>query len=105
MPSIGSHRGRLLTWINRNGPHRRGQAVLPAAAAAPARSGGADPGLVRSGDGNLLSLLPAEAYRRDVCHLGYSRRSILIVNEPGLLRDILVDPSLGQGHQPDDLTG
>jgi cytochrome P450 len=49
--------------------------------------------VVWSGDGNLLSLLPAEAYRRDVCHLGYSRRSILIVNEPGLLRDILVDPS------------
>ena len=57
---------------------------------------GASPALARvvwSGDGNLLSLLPAEAYRRAVCHLGDPRRSILIVNEPELLRDILLDPS------------
>lgn len=46
-----------------------------------------------SGDGNLLSLLPADAYRMDVGHLGYSRRSILIVNEPELLRNILTDPT------------
>ncbi len=49
--------------------------------------------VVWNGDGNLLSLLPADAYRMDVGHLGYSRRSILIVNEPDLLRGILADPS------------
>lgn len=49
--------------------------------------------VVWSGDGNLLSLLPADAYRMDVGHLGYSRRSILIVNHPELLREILTDPT------------
>jgi cytochrome P450 len=49
--------------------------------------------VVWSGDGNLLSLLPADAYRMDVGHLGYSRRSILIVNQPELLREILTDPT------------
>jgi len=45
-----------------------------------------------SGDGNLLSLLPAAAYRMKVGHLGYSRRSILIVNDPDLTREIMTDP-------------
>lgn len=46
-----------------------------------------------SGDGNLLSLLPAAAYRMKVGHLGYSRRSILIVNDPELTREIMTDPA------------
>lgn len=44
------------------------------------------------GDGDLLSLLPAKAYRVPIGHLGYSRRSILIVNEPDLVRAVLTDP-------------
>lgn len=43
------------------------------------------------GDGDLLSLLPAASYRMPVGHLGYSRRQILIVNEPSLVRSILTD--------------
>ncbi len=43
------------------------------------------------GDGDLLALLPAAAYRMKVGHLGYSRRSILMVNEPELVRAILDD--------------
>jgi cytochrome P450 len=53
-------------------------------------------GLVRTafgGEGNLLSLLPAAAYRMTVGPLGWSRRMILIVNAPELLRGILTDPS------------
>ena len=34
------------------------------------------------GDGDLLSLLPTAAYRVPVGPLGYSRRQILIVNQP-----------------------
>jgi cytochrome P450 len=49
--------------------------------------------VVAQGDGDLLSLLPAKAYRVKTGWLGYSRRSILIVNEPELLRDILTDPA------------
>lgn len=45
------------------------------------------------GDGDLLSLLPQEAYHVDAGPLGYSRRSILIVNHPDLTRAILADPS------------
>ncbi|MBX9884864.1 MAG: cytochrome P450 [Novosphingobium sp.] len=44
------------------------------------------------GDGDLLSLLPASAYRCDVGPLGYSRRSILIVNRPDEVRRVLADP-------------
>lgn len=44
------------------------------------------------GDGDLLSLLPAKAYRVDAGWLGYSRRSILIVNEPEMLREVMTDP-------------
>ena len=34
------------------------------------------------GGGDLMSLLPAKAYRVETGWLGYSRRSILIVNAP-----------------------
>ncbi len=44
------------------------------------------------GDGDLLSLLPASAYRTDIGPLGYSRRSILLVNQPDQVRRVLSDP-------------
>ncbi len=43
------------------------------------------------GDGDLLSLLPVDAYRMHVGHLGFSRRSILIVNTPDIVRSIMAD--------------
>lgn len=43
------------------------------------------------GDGNLLELLPAAAYRFDVGNLGYSRRSTVLFNRPDLIREILKD--------------
>ncbi|MCH1492282.1 MAG: cytochrome P450, partial [Luminiphilus sp.] len=43
------------------------------------------------GDGNLLELLPAAAYRFDYGNLGYSRRSTVLFNQPDLVRDILRD--------------
>ena len=46
-----------------------------------------------SGDGNLLGLVPEEAYRKPAGYLGYSRRSILIVNDPDLTRRIMTDPT------------
>ena len=49
--------------------------------------------LILQGDGDLLSLLPADAYRMPVGPLGYSRRQILIVNDPQLFRKILTDPT------------
>jgi cytochrome P450 len=48
--------------------------------------------LIMQGDGDLLSLLPADAYRMPIGHLGYSRRQILIVNDPQLFKPILLDP-------------
>jgi cytochrome P450 len=45
------------------------------------------------GDGDLLSLLPAEAYRIKIGPLGYSRRSIVVVNEPAMVREVLSDPN------------
>ena len=54
------------------------------------------PSLVRAmlrGDGDLLSLLPAEAYRMKIGPLGYSRRSIVVVNEPAMVREVLSDPA------------
>lgn len=53
-------------------------------------------GLLRTlwrGDGDLLSLMPATAYRVPIGPLGYSRRSILILNDPDLYRGILTDPT------------
>jgi cytochrome P450 len=44
------------------------------------------------GDGNLLELLPAAAYRFDVGNLGYSRRGTVLFNRPDLVREILRDP-------------
>ncbi len=45
------------------------------------------------GGGDLLSLLPAAAYRMDVGKLGYSRRTILLINQPDICRSILTDPT------------
>lgn len=60
------------------------------------RSLSALPALLRAAirrDGNLIALLPAEVYRKPICWIGYSRRGILIVNEPELLRGIMTDPA------------
>ncbi len=43
-------------------------------------------------EGDLLTLLPANAYRVEAGWLGWSRRSILIVNEPATVRHLLADP-------------
>jgi len=48
--------------------------------------------LALQGDGDLLSLLPAGAFRQKIGWLGWSRRSILIVNEPAQVRRVLADP-------------
>jgi len=51
-------------------------------------------GLLRAmlqGDGDLLGLMPAAAYSSPIGPLGYSRRSIVIVNDPKLVRQVLVD--------------
>lgn len=53
------------------------------------------PALLRvlyNGDGNLLDLLPAAAYRFPVGNLGYSRRSTVLFNSPDLVRHIMRDP-------------
>lgn len=92
-------------------PHLEGASLCPAAgeSTAPARPTSApdyEPprprplgplsALLRAawrGDGDLLSLLPKEAYDVDVSPLGYSRRSILIVNAPELTRTVLTNPT------------
>jgi cytochrome P450 len=43
------------------------------------------------GEGNLLALLPASAYRVACGPLGYSRRSIILFNDPAVIREILDD--------------
>lgn len=43
------------------------------------------------GEGNLLDLLPASAYRMDIGTLGWSRRSTIIVNRPDLVRHVLIE--------------
>ncbi len=43
-------------------------------------------------DPDLLSLLPDHAYRVPRGYLGYSRRSIHVVNDPALTRPVLDDP-------------
>ncbi len=48
--------------------------------------------VIRQGDGDLLSLVPRDAYRKPLTHLGYSRRSILLINDPVMARDVLSDP-------------
>jgi cytochrome P450 len=47
--------------------------------------------VLRQGDGDLLSLLPNTAYRDPIGPLGYSRRSIVIANDPSLIREVLND--------------
>ena len=52
-------------------------------------------GLLRAGlrgDGNLLGLLPAAAYRMEIGPLGWSRRQTVVVNRPDLVRHVLIDP-------------
>ncbi len=48
--------------------------------------------VMRQGDGDLLSLVPIDAYTQPYTYLGYSRRSILLVNDPEIARNILTDP-------------
>ncbi len=48
--------------------------------------------VIRQGDGDLLSLVPVDAYTKPCTWLGYSRRSILLVNDLDLVRDIVTDP-------------
>ncbi|MEM0906350.1 MAG: cytochrome P450 [Pseudomonadota bacterium] len=43
------------------------------------------------GDGDLLSLLPAQAYVMKAGELGYSRRSIKLVNDAELVRQVMLD--------------
>jgi len=45
-----------------------------------------------SGDSNLIGLLPREAYKMKIGNLGYSRRSIVIINDADEVRNILTDP-------------
>ena len=49
--------------------------------------------VLRQGDGDLLSLLPVTAYSDPIGPLGYSRRSIVVVNDPALIRQVLSDDS------------
>lgn len=48
--------------------------------------------VIRQGDGDLLSLVPTAAYTEPCTWLGYSRRSILLVNDLELVRNVLTDP-------------
>ncbi|MDJ0908186.1 MAG: cytochrome P450 [Woeseiaceae bacterium] len=48
--------------------------------------------VIKQGDGDLLSLVPIDAYRKPYTYLGYSRRSILLINDPDIARDVLTDP-------------
>ncbi|MFD0917837.1 cytochrome P450 [Pseudahrensia aquimaris] len=52
--------------------------------------------LLRAGitrDSNLLGLLPKQAYSMKIGNLGYSRRSIIIINDADTVRSILTDPT------------
>jgi cytochrome P450 len=44
-------------------------------------------------DGNLIELLPRSVYRTMIGNLGYSRRSIVIINDATAIRSILTNPS------------
>ncbi|MFK7958678.1 MAG: cytochrome P450 [Lysobacterales bacterium] len=48
--------------------------------------------VMKEGDGNLLSLVPRAAYRERITPLGYSRRSIVLINDPACIRDVMTDP-------------
>ena len=43
------------------------------------------------GDGDLLSLVPAKAYRQPMCTLGQTRRSIVMVSDPVMVRRIMTE--------------
>lgn len=43
-------------------------------------------------DGNLIGLLPKEAFKIRIGNLGYSRRSIVIINDVKAIRSIMTDP-------------
>ncbi|MEM9279697.1 MAG: cytochrome P450 [Pseudomonadota bacterium] len=43
-------------------------------------------------DGNLIALLPKETYHLRIGNLGYSRRSIVIINDVKAIRSIMTDP-------------
>ncbi|MEM8749475.1 MAG: cytochrome P450 [Pseudomonadota bacterium] len=52
--------------------------------------------LLRAGftrDSNLIGLLPKQAYQMKIGNLGYSRRSIVIINDVDHVRSILTDPT------------
>jgi len=46
---------------------------------------------IASGEQDLLSLLPADAYRKPITPLGFSRRSILLVNDPAASGEVFAD--------------
>jgi len=46
---------------------------------------------IASGQQDLLSLLPADAYRKPITPLGFSRRSILLVNDPSASGEVFAD--------------
>ncbi|MEM9529417.1 MAG: cytochrome P450 [Pseudomonadota bacterium] len=48
--------------------------------------------VIREGEGNLLSLVPKAAYSERITPLGYSRRSIVLINDPDAIRDVMTDP-------------
>ncbi len=48
--------------------------------------------VVLRGERNLLSLLPLPAYRMRIGRLGWSRRGIVMVNDPALVSEVLRDP-------------
>jgi cytochrome P450 len=43
------------------------------------------------GEANLLALLPADAYRKPITPLGFSRRTILLVNDPAASGEVFAD--------------
>ena len=57
------------------------------------RTGDAAPPIIVAAVGlAILSLVPIDAYEKPYTYLGYSRRSILLINDPAIARDILTDP-------------
>ena len=48
--------------------------------------------VLREGEENLLSLVPKAAYSKSVTPLGYSRRSIILINDPAAIREVMTDP-------------
>ena len=60
--------------------------------------------VIRRGDGNLLELVPRDAYSRQITPLGYSRRSIVLINSIEDIRNIVTDP-LGIFPKNDLMTG